>query len=167
MKNLNLGRYKITLFSYCIFLLCVFSGNTANADGIDDQENLSLWLQKTSQQNTKSESTPVTFVYKKDEFYTHFNSPESSLSLPEVGINEYGYNESKMKTTKSNERKLLRKLSDKLKVNIFNHNGRKQNQNVYFNTVKNELVGKMNFGKARYELRVADDQSEAHFRYDF
>jgi hypothetical protein len=149
------------------FLLLYFFSVLVNADSTVADNNLSLWLQQSSQQNTQLDHSPETFVYRHNEFTTHFNSPESTLSLPEVGINEYGFRESQMKTTKSNERKLLRRLSDKLKVNVFQRKGRKQRHNVYYNTVKQEFVSKTQFGKARYEIRVSDEQSEAHFRYEF
>lgn len=128
------------------------------------QEDVHLWLKETAPQTTNHEDG---IYYATSEFSTHFISPSYALVTPDTSINDYGFKESYKKIAKANEKKLLRRISDKLKISLFKASDKYSNHRIYINTLKRELVGKSRVGKAKYEVRVSEKQAEAHFRYTF
>ena len=154
--------YVNRLLSAAASLLALFSFNI-RADTIV-QDDVHNWLKENTPQTTKPDDG---IYYSTGEFATHFISPSYALAKPNVTINEHGFKRSNKKIAKANERKLLRRISDKLKINLFKADSKYSNHRLYINTLKRELVGKSRIGRAKYEIRVSEKQAEAHFRYTF
>lgn len=127
------------------------------------QDDIATWLKENTTQTTK----PNDIHYSSGELATRFSSADYGLAQTNTTIHEYGYANSYKKIADANERKLLRRISDRLKINLFNANSKYANHRVYINTLKRELVGKSRIGKAKYEIRVSEKQAEAHFQYSF
>lgn len=143
-----------------IVALCSFNvrGDTMT------QEDVHLWIKEAAPQTTKADDD---IYYATSEFSTHFISPSYAIVTPNTSVNDYGFKESYKKIAKANEKKLLRRISDKLKISLFKASDKHSNHRVYINTLKRELVGKSRIGKAKYEIRVSEKQAEAHFGYTF
>ncbi len=145
-----------------ISLVAAFSINV-HADTLPD-DDIYLWLQQEAPQNPKPDDG---IYYSTGEFSTNFNSPSYALTTPDVKVNEHGFSKSNKKIAKSNEKKLLRRLSEKFKVTLFSAKSRRSKHRVYLNAAKQEIVSKSRLGKARYEIRITEKEAEAHFRYTF
>lgn len=143
--------------------LLVLVSLSVQADSIG-QDDVHAWLKHNGPQPTQTNDG---IYYVTGEFSTNFNSPSYALTKPDTSINDFGFKQSNKKIAKANERKLLRRLSDKLKVSLFSSSSRYSKHKVYINTVKQELVSKSRIGRAKYEVRVSEKQAEAHFRYTF
>jgi hypothetical protein len=142
------------------FLACVSLNSYSDTLPIDD---IDQWLKQPS--SVTNESHPIT--YASAEFSTHFNSPSYTTIVTDKKINEYGFQETYEKVAKANKEKLLRKISEQLKISLFSAEGNKSKHRIFFNSLKQELVGKSIFGNANIEIRVSEKQAEAHFRYKF
>ena len=143
-----------------LLALCSFN---LRADPIAE-DGIYTWLKENTTQTTKPDDG---IYYSTDEFATHFMDPSYALVKSSGTLNEHGFNRSNKKIAKANERKLLRRISDKLKINLFKADSKYSNHRLYINTLKRELVGKSRIGRAKYEIRVSEKQAEAHFRYTF
>lgn len=132
-------------------VMAVFSLN-AQADSLDN--DIKLWL---------DESTPETsvrhdgFYYMNDEHYEDSTTSTADLS----------FKQTYKKVARADEKKVLRQLKDKFKVRLFQADSFQRKHDVYVNTLKREVVAKSHLGKARYELRLSEEQTRLRIRYKF
>jgi hypothetical protein len=126
----------------------------ANAEDKTDND-IKLWLK---------ESAP--------EVSTQLNNPYYSSSNPVlVSDNEddniYQAQSFTHTKVKAKDKNMLRKLKDRLKLNLFYKSDKYSKNRIYISALKKELVNKAQYGQLKYELRFSEERAEATLRYSF
>lgn len=138
-------------------------------------EDIQAWLEKAASQQAQhpalpSPQFPIPFddagLDDSDNSLKAYSDAIAGSEITDNAIgNKHRRPQSQRHITKVKEQRTLRRLSERLRINLFNSDRLQRRHRWYINGAKQELVGKSRIGKARYELRVSEDQAEAHFRY--
>ncbi|MGH1484809.1 MAG: hypothetical protein ACRBCI_01240 [Cellvibrionaceae bacterium] len=149
-------------FTGATSIMAFFTVGTTSADDTVDQD-IKLWLK---------ESASEASLELGDIYYHNQLSPEgingnAYLETDGLGIHNSKKNRFQRESIKAKERKLLRKIRDRFKINLLNTDGRSGKSRFYLSTLKKELVGKGRHGKTSYEIRISDDRTVASLRYRF
>lgn len=160
--KLFISRLNHLVSGVIALLLLASFGSKADAGAQDD---IDLWLKQTGHNNTAGNDNGYAHINPMDSFNNSVNT--ENLLTENKDNSSYDANPSSKELAKANEKKLLRRISERLKINLFKANNKYSQHKLYINTLKQELIGKSQIGKAKYEFRVSEKQAEARFRYAF
>ncbi len=161
VRNPVSGLVKI-LTSIVVLAICTLFSSYGQSNEIL-QEDIQLWLEENLADTTGTHNN----LYYVSLVEPTYQNQYTVVTAPHTYIYDHEFKESQERIAKAKEEKLLRQLSEQLKVKLFTHRDKFSNHTIYVNTLKRELVGKSQIGRAKYEIRVSKKQAELNLRYTF
>lgn len=157
---MNSSRSTVHYLVSAVASLLAIVSTQVHADTVDNAD-LQAWLYNSSGlQGNESNSIiyGAASISDLNNLAYAIVNPDSELSTLNTGKDRFG---------KTREKKLLRKIRDQLKINLYRSESKDGSHRIYLNALKRELVGQSRVGNMRYEIRVSEKEASARFRYRF